>query len=48
MLLSVHGSAWVARSAGMRDVRGWPQIQADGHSGRQAAGEAATKVVLTR
>ena len=42
------GTAWVARSAGLRDVRGWPQPQAGGHPGHQADGAAATKVVLTR
>lgn len=42
------GTAWVARSAGLRDVFGWPQPQAGGHPGHQADGAAATKVVLTR
>lgn len=42
------GTAWVARSAGLRDVRGWPQPQAGDHPGHQADGAAATNVVLTR
>lgn len=42
------GTVWVARSAGLRDVFGWPQPQASGHPGHQADGAAATKVVLTR
>ena len=42
------GTAWVARSAGLRDVRGWPQPQAGGHPGHQTDGAAAAKVVLTR
>ena len=42
------GTACAARSAGLRDVFGWPQPQAGGHPGHQADGAAATNVVLTR